>query len=148
LDHVLDAVRVPAIHLAVFVGLAEAPGVPGWFGWVPLAYTVMAAGHFMSQILTEQLLRQRRLVEPDPEASLQVPGAGSPGRGVARSVLFLPTDTGTLCWIFALWGFPGAFVAAYTALFLLNAVSTAASVRRKYVSLRPTPAPLPAAAGR
>lgn len=122
LDHVVDSVRVPAIHLAVLVGIWQTGMLPLWTCWIPLAYAVTSAGHFMSQILAEQLLRNHA-------SSSQAPA------GTLRSWLVLPTDLGTLCWVFVLWGNPGLFIAAYGGLFLLQFVVVVASVRRKYRTL-------------
>lgn len=122
LDHVVDSVRIPAIHLAVFVGIWRADALPGWAGWLPLAYTLTSAGHFMSQILAEQLLKDR---VKDSRAAA----------GTLRSWLVLPTDIGTLCWVFVLWGNPQVFMAAYGSLFLLQLIVVVASVRRKYQAL-------------
>ena len=122
LDHVVDCVRVPAIHLAVLVGMWQAGVLPLWTMWLPLAYTLTSAGHFMSQILAEQLLKDRA-------DSSQAPA------GTLRSWLLLPTDMGTLCWVFVLWGNPQLFITAYGALVLLQLAVVAASVRRKYLAL-------------
>jgi phosphatidylglycerophosphate synthase len=122
LDHVVDCVRVPAIHLAVLVGIWQAGVLPLWTAWLPLAYTLTSAGHFMSQILAEQLLKGR------VNNSQAAPGT-------FRSWLLLPTDMGTLCWVFVLWGHPQLFIAAYGALFLLQFIVVMASVRRKYRAL-------------
>lgn len=123
LDHVVDSVRIPAIHLAVLVGIWQSGVLPSWAGWLPLAYTLTSAGHFMSQILAEQLLRGRANTSPAPAGTL-------------RSWLVLPTDIGTLCWVFLLWGNPQLFIAAYGGLFLVQLVVVVASVRRKYQALK------------
>jgi phosphatidylglycerophosphate synthase len=120
LDHVVDAVRTPAIHLAVLVGLSRLSAAP-WLQVVAILYCVVAVGQFMSQILAEQLSgRVHRPVS---------------GAGVRQSLLTLPTDTGVLCWLFLLWGLPAAFAVAYPALFAANALHTAVSMRRKYEHL-------------
>ncbi|KGM13949.1 CDP-alcohol phosphatidyltransferase family protein [Cellulomonas bogoriensis] len=121
LDHVVDAIRTPVVHLAVLVALAR-DGAPDWALVVTLAYCVLAVGQFMSQILAEQLLGRPPL----------------PATGPARrqSLVLLPTDTGTFCWLFVLWGGPVLFVAAYTSMFALNLFHAAVSMRRKYVRLR------------
>lgn len=121
LDHVVDAVRTPALHLAVLVGLYAVPGIGTWPLLVALGYCLVSVGEFMSQILAEQLSGRN-----DPPAS---------SSGVVKSFILLPTDNGMLCWIFLLWGMPGLFVWAYGAMFLLNAVHTAISMRRKYIRL-------------
>ena len=121
LDHVVDAVRTPALHLAVLIGLYAVPGIGTWPLLVALGYCLISVGEFMSQILAEQLSGRN-----DPSAA---------SSGVVRSFILLPTDNGMLCWIFLLWGMPSLFVWAYGGMFLLNAVHTAISMRRKYVRL-------------
>jgi phosphatidylglycerophosphate synthase len=121
LDHVVDAIRTPAIHLAVLAGLAR-QGAPVWLQAVAMLYCVVAVGQFMSQILAEQLSgRQHRAPA----------GRG----GVKQSFLTLPTDTGVLCWSFVLWGAPALFAVVYTALFAANALHAAVSMRRKHEHL-------------
>lgn len=122
LDHVVDCVRVPAIHLAVLVGIWQAGVLPVWTSWLPLVYALTSAGHFMSQILAEQLLKGKADNSEAPAGTL-------------RSWLLLPTDMGSLCWVFVLWGNPHLFIAAYGAMFLLQLAVFAASVQRKYRAL-------------
>jgi phosphatidylglycerophosphate synthase len=121
LDHVVDAIRTPAIHLAVLVAMLGRDGVEPWLFALPLLFTVLAAGQFMSQILAEQLGGRE--------------AAKVSGSGIKQSIVLLPTDTGVLCWTFALWGFLPAFVAGYGALLLLNLFHGGISMRRKYVRL-------------
>lgn len=122
LDHVVDAIRTPAIHLTVAVAVMLHRPDLLWLAVIALLFTVMSVGQFMSQILAEQLVRNSG--GESPEAS-----------GTRKSLLLLPTDTGVLCWSFAFWVFPPAFFAIYTALFGINLVHTAASMRRKYQKL-------------
>ncbi len=122
LDHVVDAIRTPAIHLTVAVAVVLHQPELIWLAIVALAFTVMSVGQFMSQILAEQLVRNS--------------GGEAPETGGSRkSILLLPTDTGTLCWSFALWAVPPVFAVVYAALFLINLVHSAASMRRKYLKL-------------
>lgn len=124
LDHVVDAIRTPAIHLAVLAGLALHVGVPPVVMAVPLLYCLLSAGHFMSQILAEQLVRVHGShARTDSESS------------PLHSLVRLPMDAGLLCWVFALWGNTPAFLAAYGGLFLLNLIAGAMSMRRKYRTL-------------
>lgn len=126
LDHVVDALRTPAIHLAVLVALWRQDQAP-WILAVTLGYCLVSVVEFMSQILAEQLAKPNR--------------ARTPPAGTARSIFLLPTDTGMFCWIFLGWGFPAAFMAIYTAMFVANLVHTAVSMRRKYVKLQQSAAP-------
>jgi len=121
LDHVVDAIRTPAMHLAVLVGLSALSGIPTWPLVIALLYCLVSVGQFMSQILSEKL---SGAAVPSTEVA-----------GLRQSWVLLPTDTGVLCLAFVLWGWPPLFIAAYTALFALNAIHTAVSMRRKYTRL-------------
>lgn len=121
-DHVVDAARTPAIHLSVAVTVIVHRPDLSWLAVIALLFTVMSTGQFMSQILAEQLTARSGTEHPEPN-------------GLRKSIMLLPTDTGTLCWSFVLWVVPPVFAIAYTILFLVNAVHTAASMRRKYRKL-------------
>ncbi|MEU4207212.1 CDP-alcohol phosphatidyltransferase family protein [Rothia terrae] len=126
LDHVVDSIRVPSIHLAVLVGFiryADHWASSGWkLWWLPMAFTVVTVGHFMSQILAEQLRNNRKTSAP-------------PTGGPLRSFVNLHMDAGTLCWIFIFWGFGTGFLVVYGLLFLGNFLTMVVSMRRKYKSL-------------
>ena len=107
LDHFVDAVKISALHLAVFVGLSRIPDVPPLGLAVPLVFTVVANATFFGMILND-LLKSKRGV-----ATSTAVGGGSP----IRSILLLPTDYGILCAAFVLWGWTLGFVVLYTALF-------------------------------
>lgn len=133
LDHVVDAIRTPAVHLCVGVAILVSRPELAWLVPVAFAFAILSTGQFSSQLLAEQLMRGRGGDRPEPS-------------GVRKSILLLPTDTGVLCWIFALWGGPLWFGAAYAALFALNVVHVAASMRRKYARLQAAGAPAPGGA--
>lgn len=126
LDHVVDAMRTPAMHLTILVGFIKYPAAfpfTGWqLWWLPLAFTVLVTGHFMSQILAEQLRNNR---------GTAAPAAG----GTLRSFVNLHMDAGTFCWIFIFWGTGLGFVLAYGLLFAANAATVLLSMRRKFVTL-------------
>lgn len=126
LDHVVDSVRVPLVHaslLGSFMLYRDSwPSSWGLFWVLPLAFMVLTAAQFMSQILAEQLRHKH---------GAQGPASG----GTLRSFINLHTDAGTLCWIFILLGFTSVFVLAYSLLFAANAATVLLSMRRKYVSL-------------
>ena len=127
LDHVVGFIRFPEY----FSVSHTADGFPGgWILWVlPMAFTVLTAGHFMSQILAEQLRKNRKTAAPSTGGNL-------------RSFINLHMDAGTLCWIYIFWGFGVIFVFVYALLFLANAATVLLSMRRKYVTLA-TPASSP-----
>ena len=114
--------QVARVTGASLTGAAD--GFPsGWsLWWLPMAFTVLTAGHFMSQILAEQLRNNRKTAAP------------STG-GTMRSFINLHMDAGTLCWIFIVWGFGPLFVVVYALLFAANAATVLLSMRRKYVTL-------------
>lgn len=118
LDHVVDAFRSPAIHAAVAMSvLLTTPGLKV-LGVVALLYCLVTSGQFLSQILASSLIQ----------------GAGrTPARGgKLRSFVLLPTDPGTLCWAFILWGFTDAFSIIYSVLALIAVLHSASSLRRRY----------------
>lgn len=126
LDHVVDAMRTPAMHLTVLVGFISHPAswpLTGWqLWWLPLAFSVLMTGHFMSQILAEQLRQKHATQEPSTGGNL-------------RSFLNLHMDSGIFCWVFFLWGTGWGFLLVYGLLFLSNAATVLLSMRRKFVSL-------------
>lgn len=122
LDHVVDAIRTPAIHLTVAVSVMLHRSDLLWLAIISLCFTVLSVGQFMSQILAEQLVRNTGGEEPERG-------------GTRKSLLLLPTDTGVVCWSFALWMLPPLFAVVYTVLFAIALVHSAASMRRKYLKL-------------
>jgi phosphatidylglycerophosphate synthase len=124
LDHVVDSIRGPAIHLALLVGLERQDDAPRWVLGIALAFALVAVGVFMSQVLGEQLTV--RAGESPADASA----------GPWRSVLLIPVDSGTLCWLFVFWGWRPIFCGLYSLLFFMNVVYALASVRRKFRRLK------------
>ncbi|AZI59370.1 CDP-alcohol phosphatidyltransferase family protein [Nakamurella antarctica] len=122
-DHVVDAIRIPAIHLAVMVGIFRSAGLPDWTLVLPILYCLQAVGLFMSQILAEQLSKFHGLA------------VTAPGTGRRQSFVLIPTDTGTFCWLFVAWGNPQLFLWLYAAMLVVNSAHAAISMRRKYKKL-------------
>ena len=126
LDHVVDAIRSPAIHLSVAIATALYQPKLWWLTLVALCYGLVTSAQFLSQILAEAFVR----------------AAGRPQTrgGNLRSWILLPTDPGTLCWSFLLWGmapiegFP-FFAAVYTALAIIAVAHALMSMRRRYRDL-------------
>ena len=107
LDHVVDATKISALHIAVLIS---------WFRWydvhaswllVPLAYCLVAAVTFFGMVLTELLERS---------AAASVAPEGGNHSSALRSLVALPTDYGVLCVVFLLLGVHGLFIFAYTAM--------------------------------
>lgn len=113
LDHMVDAVKSSALHLAVLIGWYRADVVDDVWLLVPLGYCVIDAVTYFATMLNEALRAQhgaRTRATPTAERA-----------SIARSFLTLPTDYGLLACLFVLYGAPALFVPAYTALFLAAA---------------------------
>ncbi|MFI9487662.1 CDP-alcohol phosphatidyltransferase family protein [Promicromonospora sp. NPDC052451] len=107
LDHVVDAVKVVTLPLALGVGFALHDVVPPAWLLVPVLSAVTSSVLFFAMILTEQLRRAHGVQSVAPT------GGRAPW---LRSVLVLPTDYGVLCWTFLLLGAPTVFLGVYTAI--------------------------------
>ena len=121
IDHVVDAFRSPTIHAAVAAAVILKSPNEQWLAACALIYGVVTSGQFLSQILATALLQN----------------AGRPltRGGNLRSFLLQPTDMGTLCWCFALWGFHGAFAAVYGILMAIAIVHSTTSLKRRHRDL-------------
>ncbi|SEL20665.1 CDP-alcohol phosphatidyltransferase [Blastococcus sp. DSM 46786] len=114
LDHMVDAVKIASLHLALLIGLHRS----GVFDvdallLVPLGFSVVSVVLFFATLLNEALRAQhgaRTRATPTGERP-----------GMVRSLAALPTDYGVLCLVFLLLGAPTVFLAAYGALFLATA---------------------------
>ena len=119
LDHVVDALKVVALPLALLVGLFRFETVETPWLLVPILNVAASSVMFFAMILTEQLRRAHGVT------SKAATGGRMPW---LRSVMALPTDYGVLCLTFALYGATGVFVGVYglitvaTILFLLLAL--------------------------
>ncbi|MEU0673511.1 CDP-alcohol phosphatidyltransferase family protein [Streptomyces sp. NPDC006172] len=115
LDHVLDCVKIVALHLVVLVSFYRFFSLPDpAFLLAPMLFQLAAVVIFFAGILTEKL-KQRN------------PGQGPPPSPRAlRSVLLLPVDYGLTCLAFLFLGRQDVFLAVYCALLLAHVVFMAA----------------------
>ena len=109
LDHVLDAGKTSALHLAVLIAWYRFYDLRGAALLVPIGYTLVAAVHFFATWITDQMRRAHPAFAPAT--------ADAGGPGVLRSLLVLPTDYGLLLLAFVLLPWQPGFVAVYTLLF-------------------------------
>ncbi|GAB3701071.1 CDP-alcohol phosphatidyltransferase family protein [Corynebacterium nasicanis] len=121
IDHVVDAFRSPALHVATAVALMLHRPEHWWLALVALAYSLVTSGQFLSQILAEAFVRKA--------------GRRQTRGGDLRSWVLLPTDPGTLTWSFVLWGWVPLFAAVYTLLALTALAHSAISLRRRHRDL-------------
>lgn len=124
LDHVVDAFRSPAVHLVTAVAVLVHRPEMAWLGVIALLYALVTSGQFLSQILAEQFVRRS--------------GRAQRRGGLLRSFILLPTDPGTLCWSYVLWGFAPAFAALYALLAAVAIAHSAISLRRRYQDVKAT----------
>lgn len=141
LDHVIDAARIPAMHIAVAIAAYRfGDDLPEWFLLVPLGYLLVSVVRFFANMLTEQLLAARVRAEhrTDPVGRANADPASR--RSLARSLVLLPTDTGTLSVAFVLLLSLPVFAVAYGILFVMNAAWLALTLTRRYRAMSvPTP---------
>ncbi|MCU1656625.1 MAG: CDP-alcohol phosphatidyltransferase, partial [Pseudonocardiales bacterium] len=136
LDHVLDALKVSAFHIAIAIA---------WFRFfdlrhpslllVPLGFAVVSAVFFFALVLSDMLRRVERLKAGQSgvtTASLD-PTERAP---ILRSLVVLPNDYGVLALSVVLIGAQTAFVVVYTALFAANALFLAAGCVRWFREMR------------
>ena len=124
LDHVVDAVRLPAAHLAIAVALWAAGAAP-WMIGIALLFSLVASVWFFAATLG---------------GKLQASGSQA-GRAAPTWVSFakLPYDTSALFFILLLLPWTEAFVPVYTALFLLTLGAAVAALVRKFRTLERSP---------
>ncbi len=122
LDHMVDAAKASALHLAVLVGWYRAGVVDDVWLLVPLGYCLVDAVTYFGTMLNESL-RARHGAATRAQRTAERAGLG-------RSLRNLPTDYGLLACVFVVSGAPALFVPAYTVLFLAAAAFLAlASVK-------------------
>ena len=119
LDHVVDAARLPLLHLAIGIHLIQIDDYR-WLTVVAMAFLILSSVWFFSQTLAE------KLGISDGSTSLAPAWV---------SFAKLPYDVGTLyLTVFFLAALP-VFAALYLALFAATAVIASLSFRRKYRAL-------------
>ena len=110
LDHVVDAGKISALHLAVLIAAYRYFDVGPAYLLIPIGFTVVAAVMFFAMILNDLLRRSRSIVTPNGLAPSTI-----------RSILVIPTDYGLLCVAFLTFGYPAVFAPVYAVLFAANA---------------------------
>ncbi|MEV6179245.1 CDP-alcohol phosphatidyltransferase family protein [Streptomyces sp. NPDC052016] len=125
LDHVLDCVKIVALHLVVLVSFYRFFTLPSAaFLLAPMVFQLAAVVIFFAGILTEKLKGRTRGEAP----------AGSPP--ALRSVLLLPVDYGVTCVAFLFLGSQQIFLSVYCALLLAHVLFMAAFLVKWFRELR------------
>ncbi|MEU6418603.1 CDP-alcohol phosphatidyltransferase family protein [Streptomyces spiralis] len=144
LDHVVDCVKMVALHTAVLISFYRFFDLPG-DGWLllPLGFQLAAVVTFCGGLLTEQL--KRAAVEAATRAASAT--AGNPGGGAPaaappsrlRAVALLPVDYGVFCLVFLTLGAPGLFRAVYAVLAAVHALFLVAFLAKWFRELSALP---------
>lgn len=129
LDHVVDAIKMASLHLAVLVawhqGYSESEA---WLA-IPLLYQLLAVVLFFTIILTDQLRRAHR-------GSTSTRLAGEGNSSFLYSLAVLPTEYGVLCLAFLLWAIPPVFSVVYAVFFGINVCFLLLALPRWYREMR------------
>ena len=133
LDHVVDAVKIATLHLAVLIS---------WYRFhdgddrvhhlqllIPLGYQVVSSVLFFVIILNDQLRRAHR-----GTTDMLLAGAGS--SSTLYSLAVVPTDYGLLCVVFALRSWEHGFLWSYSALLAANAAFVVLALVKWYREMR------------
>lgn len=135
LDHMVDALKVVTLPLAMLVGLYRFDAVATWWLLVPVVNAAASSVMFFGIILTEQLRRAHGVTSR----------ASTEGRMPwLRSVLALPTDYGVLCLTFAIYGATTPFVAMYGLITLATVLFLVLALPKWFRDVRALAAPRPA----
>jgi phosphatidylglycerophosphate synthase len=125
LDHVLDCVKIVALHLVVLVSFYRFFSLPSpAFLLAPMVFQLAAVVIFFAGILVEKLKRRTPAEAP----------AGSPPP--LWSVLLLPVDYGVTCISFLFLRSQDLFLSVYCALLLAHVVFMAAFLVKWFRELR------------
>jgi phosphatidylglycerophosphate synthase len=111
LDHMIDCVKMSALHLAVLVQLIRFSDAPLWMISIPMIYLVADNTSFFGMILVDQLRRAAGDTSTKASGSLSV----------VRALAILPSDYGALCLVFLALPATGLFLGLYGA-FCLGAI--------------------------
>lgn len=123
LDHVVDGVRAPLVHIAVAVHLIRTDS-PWWLVGIAGVFSVLVSAWFLSQLLAEKLLPKA------PRSTEEVTS-----HGILASFIKQPQDPSTTYVIVGMIGCAPLFAVAFTALFAWQLLVFIASLRRKYRQL-------------
>lgn len=129
LDHVLDSIKIPSLHLAVLLSLFRNFELGKAWLLVPVGYTIVASVSFFAMILNDQLKARHTLQTGTPVVS-------TGRRSGARSLLLVPTDYGVLCLLFLTLGLNTVFLALYAAFFAANAAHLLLATRKWFADFQ------------
>jgi phosphatidylglycerophosphate synthase len=125
LDHVVDAARLPALHLAIAWSLLHRTSPADVGAIIAGCFALVSSVWFFGQILAGQLLPR------EPSAAAR--------SGTMSSFVKLPNDVGILYLATSLLAWTVVFVPVYAALFAIAVATMVVSLRRKWAMLSAIP---------
>lgn len=129
LDHVVDAIKIAALHMAVIVSWHRFGDASDLQLLIPVGYQVVASVMFFVTMLNDRIRRAQR-------GSSAMLLAGDGESSVLYSLAVLPTDYGLLCLAFSFMFWEAAFRATYAALFVTNVAFLLLALIKWYREMR------------
>lgn len=129
LDHVVDAVKLASIHLAVLISLWRDEALPTtWVLLIPLAFSISQTAYFFGMLLTDLVLRETH-ARKHPGTAFEAPRFGT-SHSTLMSLVRIPVDYGFLCALFLLRGWTDGFVIIYAVMAIsMTGYAALASIR-------------------
>jgi phosphatidylglycerophosphate synthase len=129
LDHVVDAIKIASLHLAVLVNWYRFADRTDAQLLVPIGFQVTASVLFFVTILNDRIRRAQR-------GSSAMILAGEGRSSTLYSLAVVPTDYGLLCVSFALMFWEAGFLWVYAALMAANATFALLALAKWYREMR------------
>jgi phosphatidylglycerophosphate synthase len=129
LDHVVDAIKIASLHLAVLMNWYRFEDAPDSQLLIPIGFQAVASVMFFVVILNDHIRRARRKTTA---AIMQGDGSSS----WLYSFAVVPTDYGLLCLVFATMAWHASFVWIYAALLAANAAFLALALTKWFREIR------------
>jgi phosphatidylglycerophosphate synthase len=134
LDHVADAIKLPALHLAVAISWHRNGDDLAWLV-VPIVFQLVASVLFFVIILNDVMHRLHRQ---------ELAPASTAPPSLARSLAMMPTDYGALCVLFTIAWWHQGFRVAYTVMLVASAALLVFGMPRWFAAMKPErPRPTP-----
>lgn len=135
LDHVIDAVKVSALHVAVVISWYRFSGLGrGWL-LIPLGFVIVYAVYYFALTLSDMLRRIARVSAGRTGVATSSVDPNEPAP-LLRSLVVLPSDYGVLCLAMLFLSLHKTFATIYTLLFIANTLLVLVGCIRWYREMR------------
>jgi phosphatidylglycerophosphate synthase len=129
LDHVVDAIKIAALHMAVLVSWYRFGEASDLELLIPIGYQVVASAMYFVIMLNDRIRRAQR-------GTSEMLLAGDGESSILYSLAVVPTDYGLICVSFSLMFWQSAFRAVYAALFAANLAFLLLALMKWYREMR------------